>query len=235
MATTLIKFTNLFFKKAYNNGDNNGKLIVVCKDNEIKCHLDILRITTNFIDTGIGKFIDPESICKNKSICKNECGKDCTNKDNKKKKLDFSKYSSVVVNAVLNKCYSPDVPFDSILSLENIIQMLELFEFIQYKFEYVEELAKLYVDKVTTDNCVDAIELLYKYPVASNVKIKPQNMFTNNNDVVFLTDTVNSIVKNVIKDIGSDYNKINNIVTSIQNTTNSSKAYVLTLFIFFKK
>ncbi len=92
-------------KILFNDGDNNGNLLILCNDNiQIKCHSFILKTQSEFINTMFN--------FNNKN-------------GNKTKTLDLN-YPSIIVKIILNKMYDSQYIIPNI----NHEQILLAFEFM---------------------------------------------------------------------------------------------------------
>ena len=146
--SALIEYTSSFFKDVYNDGNNDGCLKIMCSDKEVSCHKDILLLTTNIIQSGADTFFV----------------------DNNSVKFDLRKYPYIVVNSMLNKCYSPQCKYPDNLTFDNILQIIELFEYSQYKFKYIIDLIILYISKISEQNWLEGLCVLSNYAIIESIQ-----------------------------------------------------------------
>ena len=160
------------YLERYNDGNNDGDIIFVCNDGKIYADSLIIKITCDLPeylpildkvnDKPKGKKIDEDSEEDDEEEEEEEHdkpnGKKITDaefnillNDKSKRIIDMRKYPSRSVNIAITKCYWPDFKYPNDITFNNILDIIEINEYIMTKNNYANDLIKKYISKINKD------------------------------------------------------------------------------------
>jgi hypothetical protein len=132
----------------FNNGDNNGTIILTAEDNSIiKCHDFVFESQCNYIKA---KF-DPEP--------KEKCDSDPRSND----RISLN-YPAKAIQQVLSKMYTDEFSFNNLEPTEIIQLVLLIHELdVKNRYEQISELNKLFESKLNENNWLELLDIIYQH------------------------------------------------------------------------
>lgn len=206
------------FLKMYNNGDNDGTIIIKCKDGELSCHKDFFIANCDYLESHKSKC---ESIDLNLT---NQIVINVQVDDINSVTIDMTEYSSIVMNNVLNKCYSPCEDYSSTLSLNDTFDIMVVEEHLMFKQKHTHQLYKHFINNINKSNFVKALEITNAHSdITQNKDYKIDNCTLHTSIYKYVAKEFNNYI-NV-----SDFSNIQSTMNNIVNNKLISGAYLFSL------